>query len=53
MALINVVLELDLLGHVPDTVKPCHQLRPSQVDADYTKFGAVSTVRKSERRHLQ
>jgi hypothetical protein len=50
--LFNVVLELDLPGHVTDTVRPCHQLRPSQVDTDYAKFDAVSTVRKSERRGL-
>ena len=60
MALIEHVIKCgvetrknDLPGHVADAVKLCHQLRPSQVDADYTKLGAVSTVRKSERRRLQ
>jgi hypothetical protein len=44
-------LEEVLWGH--GAVKLCYQLRPSQADADYTKFGAISTVRKSERRYLK
>src|SRR5271154_774631 len=37
--------------HVPDAMKL--QPRPSQVDTDYTKFGDISTVRKSDGRRLQ